>query len=166
MFHLPTLQPCDGLPIWLSGADDLAVRTDKHTRCPYKGDASYWSVEVNGRRAENAVWAYEDPLSERVDIKGHVAFYWDKLDHWFEEDEEVFVHPRDPHHRVDACRSSRHVRVVIDGQTVAETSRPVLVFETGLPTRYYVPNLDVRMDLLRPTDTVTRCPYKGQARYW
>ncbi|TMK88895.1 MAG: DUF427 domain-containing protein, partial [Actinobacteria bacterium] len=56
---------------------DLLVRTDKHTRCPYKGDASYWSVEVNGRRAENAVWAYEDPLSERVDIKGHVAFYWD-----------------------------------------------------------------------------------------
>jgi len=145
---------------------DLLVRTDKHTRCPYKGDASYWSVEVNGRRAENAVWAYEDPLSERVDIKGHVAFYWDKLDHWFEEDEEVFVHPRDPHHRVDACRSSRHVRVVIGGETVAASDRPVLVFETGLPVRYYLPKTDVRLDLLTPTDTVTRCPYKGQARYW
>ncbi|MBV8721889.1 MAG: DUF427 domain-containing protein, partial [Candidatus Eremiobacteraeota bacterium] len=110
---------------------DLLVPTDKRTHCPYKGDASYRSIDVNGRRAENAVWAYEEPLPERVDIKGHVAFYWDKLDQWFEEDEEVFVHPRDPHHRVDACRSSRHVRVVIGGETVAESDRPVLVFETG-----------------------------------
>src|SRR5205807_2403181 len=115
---------------------DLLTPTDKQTRCPYKGDASYWSIDVKGRRAENAVWAYEDPLSERVDIKGHVAFYWDKLDHWFEEDEEVFVHPRDPHHRVDACRSSRPVRVVIGGETVAASDRPVLVFETGLPVRF------------------------------
>ena len=112
------------------------------------------------------MWAYEDPIAERADIKGHVAFYWDKLDHWFEEDEEVFVHPRDPHHRVDACRSSRQLRVVIGGETVAESSRPVLVFETGLPTRYYIPKLDVRLELLTPTDTVTRCPYKGHARYW
>jgi uncharacterized protein (DUF427 family) len=145
---------------------DLLARTDKHTHCPYKGDASYWSIEVDGKRAENAVWAYEDPLPERADIKGHVAFYWDKLDQWFEEDEEVFVHPRDPHHRVDACRSSRLVRVVVGGETVAESGRPVLVFETGLPVRYYLPKLDVRLDLLTPTDTTTRCPYKGQARYW
>jgi uncharacterized protein (DUF427 family) len=145
---------------------DLLVRSDKRTTCPYKGEASYWSIDVDGRRAENAVWAYEDPLPERVDIKGHVAFYWDKLDQWFEEDEEVFVHPRDPHHRVDACRSTRHVRVVVGGETVAESRRPVLVFETGLPVRYYLPKLDVRLDLLTATDTVTRCPYKGQARYW
>ena len=145
---------------------DLLTPTDKHTRCPYKGEASYWSIEVDGRRVENAVWGYEDPLPERVDIKGHVAFYWDKVDQWFEEDEEVFVHPRDPHHRVDACRSRRNVRVVVGGETVAETDRPVLVFETGLPVRYYIPKQDVRLGLLRETDTVTACPYKGQARYW
>jgi len=145
---------------------DLLTATDHHTHCPYKGDASYWSIEVNGRQVDNAVWGYEDPLPDRVDIKGHVAFYWDKLDQWFEEDEEVFVHPRDPHHRVDACRSRRHVRVVVGGQTVAESDRPVLVFETGLPVRYYLPKQDVRLDLLSPTDTVTRCPYKGEARYW
>jgi len=145
---------------------DLLVPTDRHTRCPYKGEASYWSIEVGDRRAENAVWAYEDPLPERTDIKGHVAFYWHKLDQWFEEDEEVFVHPRDPHHRVDACRSSRQVRVVVGGETVAESSHPVLVFETGLPTRYYLPKLDVRLDLLNPTETETGCPYKGRARYW
>jgi uncharacterized protein (DUF427 family) len=145
---------------------DLLVPSDSRSRCPYKGEASYWSIEVDGHRSEDAAWAYEDPIPERADIKGHVAFYWDRLDHWFEEDEEVFVHPRDPHHRVDACRSSRHVRVVVGGQIVAESRRPVLVFETGLPVRYYLPKLDVRLDLLTPTDTVTRCPYKGQARYW
>ena len=145
---------------------DLLVPTDKQTHCPYKGDASYWSIDVNGRRAENAVWAYEDPIADRVDIKGHVAFYWDKLDHWFEEDEEVFVHPRDPHHRVDALRSSRQVRVVVGGETVAESDRPVLVFETDMPVRYYLPKQHVRLDVLTPTDTVTRCPYKGQAHYW
>jgi uncharacterized protein (DUF427 family) len=145
---------------------DLLTPTDHRTHCPYKGDASYWSLEVDGRRADNAVWGYEDPLPDRVDIKGHVAFYWHKLDQWFEEDEEVFVHPRDPHHRVDACRSRRHVRVVIDGETVAESDRPVLVFETGLPVRYYLPKQDVRLDLLTPTETVTACPYKGEARYW
>ena len=145
---------------------DLLVPSAHRTTCPFKGEASYWSVEVDGRRADDAVWGYEDPLPERTDIKGHVAFYWHKLDQWFEEDEEVFVHPRDPHHRVDACRSSRQVRVVVGGETVAESSHPVLVFETGLPTRYYLPKLDVRLDLLTPTDTITHCPYKGQARYW
>src|SRR4051794_26019587 len=145
---------------------DLLETSERTSHCPYKGDASYWSIVVDGQRADDAVWAYEDPLPDRADINGYVAFFWDKLDHWFEEDEEVFVHPRDPHHRVDACRSSRHIRVVIDGQTVAESDRPVLVFETGLPVRYYLPKLDVRLDLLTPTSTVTKCPYKGQARYW
>ena len=76
------------------------------------------------------------------------------------------VHPRDPYHRVDVLNSSRHVKVVIDGTVVAETRRPRLLFETSLPTRYYVPKADVRLDLLEPTDTVTQCPYKGRASYW
>ena len=87
------------------------------------------------------------------------------MDQWFEEDEEIFVHPRDPHTRVDALRSSRHVRVVMAGETVAETTRPVLLFETGLPTRYYIPPEDVRLDLLEPSGAGTRCPYKGVASY-
>jgi len=99
-------------------------------------------------------------------IKGHLAFDWDKMDAWFEEDEEVYVHARDPYRRVDALRSSRQVKVVIAGETVAESKRPCLLFETGLPTRYYIPKVDVRMDLLTPSDTTSRCPYKGQARYY
>jgi uncharacterized protein (DUF427 family) len=88
------------------------------------------------------------------------------MDSWFEEDEEVFVHPRDPYSRVDVVSSSRHVRVEIEGQVIAETRRPLLLFETGLPTRHYIPKQDVRMDLLEATDSHTRCPYKGIASYW
>jgi uncharacterized protein (DUF427 family) len=145
---------------------DLLVPSDRRTTCPFKGEASYWSIEVDGRRVEDAVWGYEDPIAGRADIKGHVAFYWDKLDHWFEEEDEVFVHPRDPYKRVDVLQSSRHVRVVVGSRTVAESTRPILLFETGLPVRYYLPKLDVRLAQLNPTDTVTHCPYKGQARYW
>jgi uncharacterized protein (DUF427 family) len=158
------------LPVYYFPADD--VRTDvmeptgKHTRCPYKGEASYWTVKAGDREVANAVWSYLDPLPERTDIKAYMAFYWDRVDSWWEEDDEVFVHPRDPYHRVDVLNSSRHVRVEVDGQTVAETRRPRLLFETYLPTRFYIPKLDVRMDLLEETDTVTSCPYKGQARYW
>jgi uncharacterized protein (DUF427 family) len=88
------------------------------------------------------------------------------LDKWMEEEEQLFVHARDPYKRVDALPSSRHVRVVIDGQTVAETRRHHLLFETNHPVRYYIPQGDVRMDLLIPSDTQSRCPYKGPASYW
>jgi uncharacterized protein (DUF427 family) len=145
---------------------DLLEPTDTSTHCPYKGDAAYWSIRVGKRVSRDAVWSYKDPLPERTDIKGYLAFYWDRLDAWFEEDDEVFVHPRDPYHRVDVLSSSRHVRVAVAGETVAESHRPWLLFETGLPTRYYLPKADVRMDLLVATDSQTHCPYKGKARYW
>ena len=145
---------------------DLMTPTDHHTTCPVKGEASYWTVRVGDRVAENAVWGYPNPIPGRTDIAGYVAFYWDKMDAWFEEDDEVFVHARSPYHRVDVLHSSRHVQVIVGGEVVAESRRPRLLFETGLPTRYYIPKLDVRMDLLEPTDTVTMCPYKGKAEYW
>jgi uncharacterized protein (DUF427 family) len=99
-------------------------------------------------------------------VPDHIRFEWRAMDGWFEEDDEVFVHPRDPHTRVDALRSSRRVRVEIDGVVLAETDHPTVLFETGLPPRYYLPKVDVRMDLLEPTETETSCPYKGTARYW
>jgi uncharacterized protein (DUF427 family) len=92
---------------------------------------------------------------------------WAALDAWFEEDEQIFVHPRDPYTRVDALRSTRSVRVELDGVVLAESSSPVLVFETGLPTRYYLNRPDVRQDHLTPTETVSACPYKGvTGGYW
>jgi uncharacterized protein (DUF427 family) len=104
------------------------------------------------------------------DIEGitdMVRFDWAALDGWFEEDEQVFVHPRDPYTRVDALRSGSDVRVELDGVVLAESSRTVMVFETGLPTRYYVDRLDVRFDHLVPSNTVSSCPYKGTTSgYW
>jgi len=131
------------------------VRMDLLTRAGER----LWTVKVGDRGAERAAW-------ERETYPGYIAFKWDLMDAWFEEDDEVWVHPRDPYHRVDVVTSSRHVQVVVDGVTVADTHRPHLLFETGLPTRYYIPKLDVRMDLLTPTATQTRCPYKGKAMYW
>ncbi len=143
---------------------DLLVPTSYTSPHEGKGLASFYSVKVGDRVAEKAAWRYLQP--ERPDLKDYVAFYWDKMDAWFEEDDEVFVHPRDPYHRVDVLNSSRHVKVIVGGEVVAETTRPRLLFETGLPTRYYIPKLDVRLDLLTPTNTSTRCPYKGKASYW
>jgi uncharacterized protein (DUF427 family) len=125
-----------------------------------------WDVTSGRRVAENAARAYANPEGDRAALREHITLYWDKMDSWFEEDEEVFVHPRDPYTRVDTAHSSRHVRVEIDGEVVAETRRPILLWETGLPTRYYIPKQDVRMDLLEPTASTTRCPYKGVACYW
>ena len=88
------------------------------------------------------------------------------MDEWLEEDEPVYTHPRDPYTRVDILASSRHIRIDIDGVTVAESAQPRILFETGLPPRYYLPLADVRLDLLRPSATQSHCPYKGTASYW
>lgn len=146
-------------------AEDHLAANDRTTHCPFKGDASYWDLTVGDRVAEAAVWGYPEPLDGAPDLAGYVAFDWDAPDAWYEEDEEIFVHPRDPYHRVDALESSRRVRVCVDGELVAESTRPVLVFETGLPTRYYLPEDDVRSELLEASDTETGCPYKGRASY-
>src|SRR5580704_9112785 len=145
---------------------DLLAPTDHHTFCPYKGTASYWSVSAGGKTAENAVWAYPEPFDEVAAIKDFVAFYWNRMEAWFEEDDEIFVHPRDPYKRVDVLNSSRHVQVILGGETVADSRRARFLFETRLPTRYYIPPEDLRRDLLVPSDKVTACPYKGTARYY
>lgn len=145
---------------------DLLRPTDHSTHCPFKGDAAYWSVEAGGRVAENAVWSYPEPLDVAPPLAGYMAFYWHAMDEWWEEDEQVFVHARDPYHRVDALASSRSVRVSLDGEVLAESSRPVVLFETGLPPRFYLPAEDIREEILVASDLHTQCPYKGTASYW
>lgn len=107
-----------------------------------------------------------EAVSDGIGIPGHVRVDWNGVDAWFEEDEEAFKHPRDPYHRVDVRDASRHVRVFIDGVVVADSTHPKFLFETNLPVRYYLPKLDVRLDLLTPTETSSVCPYKGTAEYW
>jgi uncharacterized protein (DUF427 family) len=143
---------------------DLLERTDHATHCPFKGDASYWSVRVGDRVAENAVWAYENPIPESEWLRGLVSVYPERMDEWFDEDEQVF-RLRDPYHRVDARRSSRRIEVRHDGQLVARSDHPIVVHETGLPLRFYLAREDVAAALVR-SETTARCPYKGEATYW
>lgn len=145
---------------------DRLQPSDYTHHSPDLGDASYWTIKVGDNIAQNAVWSYPKPISDTLDLSGYVTFEWARMDAWFEEAEEVFVHPHDPYHRIDVLQSTRQVLVVVLGKTVAESHSPVLLFETGLPTRYYLPKLDVRMDLLQPSDTVTACAYKGKAQYY
>lgn len=151
---------------WFPTADVRMANLQPKQQGPEGSDVMRWRLAVNDRVAENAARSYVNPDGERAALAGHLTFVWDVMDSWFEEDEEVFVHPRDPYTRVDTVHSSKNIRVEVEGQVVAETYRPVLLYETGLPTRYYIPKQDVRMDLLEPTSTLTRCPYKGIAHYW
>lgn len=146
---------------------EVLEATGTRTHCPFKGDASYWSVRTGERVVEDAIWAYEDPLPSAPWLAGLAALYWEKADAWFVEGERAFgPHLRDPYHRVDVWESDRTARVRVDGRVLAETSQPKLVFETSLPLRVYVPAADVAPGVLVPSDTRTQCPYKGESRYF
>jgi uncharacterized protein (DUF427 family) len=138
--------------------------TGKTEHSPSRGDAVLYNVKVEGAIAGNAAKRYPDSPLEA--IRDLVRLDWDAMDEWLEEDEPVYTHPRDPYHRVDILASSRRVRVEVDGVTIADSGRPVILFETGLPPRYYLPLTDIRTDLLIPTALQTHCPYKGTATYW
>jgi uncharacterized protein (DUF427 family) len=116
---------------------------------------------VTSRTLTAAAFAPDDP-----DLDGYVIVDFDAFDEWREEDELLVGHARDPFGTIDTRRSSRRVVVEIGGVTVADSTRSVMLFETFLPTRYYLPREDVRMDLLEPTETRTTCAYKGHANYW
>jgi uncharacterized protein (DUF427 family) len=146
---------------------DPAVMVDEqHEQKLSRGTARRFGLKVGDVSRPAALRVYGDDATVEG-LAGHARFEWDSLDEWYEEDEQVFVHPRDPYVRVDALRSTRHIRVELDGVVLAESNSPVLVFETGLPTRYYLDRTAVDSGHLTATDTVTACPYKGiTTGYW
>lgn len=145
---------------------DALQPSETRSHCPERGVATHWSLVSGGRQARDAAWAYEDPPEQYSELIELCAFDWIAVDHWFEEDEEVFGHARDPHHRIDVRPSSREVRILFAGETICQSRRCMFLFETGLPARYYIPPEDVRMDLLRASRRTSTCPYKGHAIYW
>ena len=130
-----------------------------------KGPVSQWfDLDVGGRRIPHAAWIRDDPM-----LRGLLIFSWQPglLDRWLEEEEEVVVHPRDPHKRVEALSSSRRVTVAAGGVVLADSQAPVMLFETNLPTRYYLPREHVHFAALTPSQNSSICPYKGEAdQYW
>ncbi len=139
LLHETGLRPQVYVPLEDISAD-LIQPTDHHTYCPFKGTASYWTVTAGGQVAENAIWAYPEPNDESSWLKGYAGFYWNAI--------------------------SRPVRVLLGDTVLAETTSPLLLSETGLPNRFYIPAADVRQDLLEESDTHTVCAYKGTASYW
>jgi uncharacterized protein (DUF427 family) len=135
------------------------VATGTTTHSPSRGEAQHHDVEMGSSVARDAALTYPDsPIEE---LRDQVRLDWASMSAWFEEDEEVFVHPRSPYTRVDILPTSRHVRVVAGDTVLADSTRAHVLFETGLPPRWYIPKLDVRMDLLTLSDKITHCPYKG-----
>ena len=159
--HVPALYfPMDDVRM------DLFSATDYTSHCGYKGDASYWTLTIGDRTEENVMWAYRNPYDEIRDIKDYVAFYWGRVDEWWEEDEQIFGNARDPKKRLDTVPSHRPVKIVLGGEVVAETTDAMFAFEGNHPLRFYIPEKDVRMDLLSSTETTSVCPYKGRSSYY
>ena len=124
-----------------------------------------WSVRAGDRRADGAAWMHRRPPEPLEALAGMVTFSWSEPLTWFEEEERLLAHARDPHKRVDVVPSSRAVRIEVDGVLLAESRRPLLLFETTLPVRYYLPPGDVRVELV-PSQSRSVCPYKGVASWW
>jgi uncharacterized protein (DUF427 family) len=131
-----------------------------------RGPLAWHDLRVRSRVVPRAAWTYPEPPARAPWLGELVAFRWDALDAWFAEAEELFGHPRDPYSRIDVCRTTRHVRVLLDGEVLADSRRARVLYEAALPPRWYLPAEDVRTELLVPSGHLTRCAYKGVASYW
>lgn len=157
------------LPIYMFPPEEvrteLLAPSDRRTASANKGPARWWNLRLSERLVESAAWEYPAAPSDAPPLEGLIAFRWDALDTWFEEDEPAIVHARDPYHRVDALDTARRVRISLDGELLAETDHGKVIFETSLPPRWYLPREDVRVELI-PSETQTGCAYKGFASYF
>src|SRR5260370_31764669 len=150
------------IPVGDVKAELIPAGTDTDPRL---GAAEVLTVKVaGGTTAERSARRY--PASPGRQLNDAVRFDWNAMSEWLEEDEPIYTHARDPHTRVDILSSSRHVRIEIDGVTVADSHSPRILLETGLPPRYYLPLTDLRTEVLRPSGSQSQGPYKGTAAYW
>ena len=145
---------------------DKLAPTERKTQCPLKGEASYWSVCAGGREARDAAWSYETPIASADFLRGLIAFDYDAMGAWYQELDKVFAHPRDPYHRYDIHETDQRVTVSLDDTCIAVTGAALVLFETGLPPRFYLPPGAVRTEFLTRSETASQCPYKGEARHW
>jgi uncharacterized protein (DUF427 family) len=164
------LHESDRLPVYHFAPEDvrreLLEPDGEPAEDEHKGTIERWRLRVGERVAPRAAWSYAKPPESAPFLRDLVGLGWNSLDEWFCEDEQLFGHPRDPFSRIDVYRTTRHVCVSLDGVVLADTRQALVLHETGLPPRYYIPSEDVRTDLLEPSSLRTRCAYKGSASYW
>ncbi len=144
---------------------DALMPSEEHVESEL-GTYNLYSAKLGDANVPDAAWSFVEPNADVDFLKGMYAFKWQAMDSWFEEEDEIFGHIRDPFKRIDTVRSQARIEVVVDGEVVADTSRATLLLEPALPVRYYIPADDVRMDLLQATETTSLCPYKGDADYF
>jgi uncharacterized protein (DUF427 family) len=145
---------------------DLLQPSPRRAEVPTKGSASFFTVRAGDHVVHNGAWTYAEPVvGAPAELNGLIAFYFFRMSRWLEEGQEIHTHPRDPYTRVDVLATGRHITISLGGELLAETDRALAVFETSLPTRWYLPIEDVRV-ALTASDATSRCPYKGDARYY
>jgi uncharacterized protein (DUF427 family) len=167
--HTRLLYEHGRLPMYMFAREDVHMELlepgERRTESANKGPARWWDLRLGEQLVEDAAWDYPAAPSDRPQLDGLIAFRWDALDAWYEEDEPAIVHARDPYHRVDVLETSRHVRLSLDGELLADTKHGKVIFETSLPARWYLPREDVRVELIKGR-THTGCAYKGCASYF
>ena len=154
-------------PMYYIPAEDVRaelIDTGATKHSPSRGEGRVHDLRIGNTVVPAAALTFPD--SPMAELRGLVRLEWGAMGEWLEEDEPIYTHPRDPHSRVDILASSRHVQISLDGVVIADSTQPRILFETGLPPRFYLPMTDIRMELLRPVQRETHCPYKGTATYW
>ena len=142
---------------------DLLAESGEHEPSG-RGEMAWHSLTIGDRMVPRAAWTYPSPAADF--LEGLIAFRWDALDEWFAEAEQLFGHPKDPYSRIDVCRTTRHVRVLLAGEVLADSRSARVLYEAALPPRWYLPASDVHTARLVPSGHLTRCAYKGAASYW
>jgi uncharacterized protein (DUF427 family) len=165
LLHEPGRYPVAYFPV-----DDIhegvLVREDRVTRHGELGDMQWYTLQVAGRETPHAAWQHTALPDYADDLSGRIAFGWRAVDAFYEEDERIVGHAADPYHRIDIRATSRHLVVRNGDQVIADTRRPVVLYESGFAPRWYVDRVDINHEALEPVDGQTFCPYKGLADYY
>ncbi len=156
------------LPIYYFPKKDINMnllkKNSKTSNCPFKGDATYWDLKTSNEESLNSAWSYENPIKGQDELKGLIAFYWNKIGNWYEEDEEIFSYPKDPYVRIDTLKSSRNIKVYIEKDLILSTNKSIVLYETHNPPKYFFSIKDIKVNLVF-SETIFRCPYKGISNY-
>ncbi|WP_205746762.1 DUF427 domain-containing protein [Duganella callida] len=165
LLHEPGRYPVAYFPI-SSISSTALIPEERKTQHKDLGETSWFTVSVGGKESRHAAWQHTGLPEHASILDGFVAFAWRAMDGFYEEDERIFGHAADPYHRIDIRQTSRHLVVQDSGQTIAETRRPLVLYESGFAPRWYVPRADVDESFLRMVEGQTFCPYKGLASYY
>lgn len=165
LLHEPAHYPVAYFPLE-SVRDGVLQPTARITQHQDLGPTSWFTVQAGDTTAERAAWQFVDPPKHAGELRDRVAFAWRAMDSFHEEEERIVGHAADPYHRIDIRRTSRHLRVLDGDRVIADSTAPLVLYESGFAPRWYVPRSDVDLGALSPIALQTFCPYKGLASYW